>query len=111
MKTLYEIGETDAAWIAADRARFCAEAAGSPLAVAASIFVEQADGVGLVRCRSRVPGRWIRVTVNALTTMVVTIAPCPLWGRLSGHGGMALRASSHFIPNGRFWDATEPPLS
>lgn len=33
-----KIGETDAAWIAADRAGFSAEAAGSPLAVAASMF-------------------------------------------------------------------------
>ena len=33
-----KIGETDAAWIAADRAGFCAEAAGSALAVAASMF-------------------------------------------------------------------------
>lgn len=33
-----KIGETDAAWIAADRAGFCAETAGSPLAVAASMF-------------------------------------------------------------------------
>jgi transcriptional regulator with XRE-family HTH domain len=33
-----KLGETDAAWIAADRAGFCAEAAGSPLAVAASMF-------------------------------------------------------------------------
>jgi tetratricopeptide (TPR) repeat protein len=32
------IGETDAAWISADRARFCAEAVGSPLGVAASMF-------------------------------------------------------------------------
>jgi transcriptional regulator with XRE-family HTH domain len=32
------IGETDAAWIAADRAGFCAEMAGTPLAVAASMF-------------------------------------------------------------------------
>ncbi len=35
---MVKIGETDAAWIAADRAGFCAEAAGSPLAVAASMF-------------------------------------------------------------------------
>jgi transcriptional regulator with XRE-family HTH domain len=35
---MVKIGETDAAWIAADRAAFCAEAAGSPLAVAASMF-------------------------------------------------------------------------
>lgn len=33
-----KLGETDAAWIAADPAGFCAEAAGSPLAVAASMF-------------------------------------------------------------------------
>jgi transcriptional regulator with XRE-family HTH domain len=33
-----KLGETDAAWIAADRAGFCAEAARSPLAVAASMF-------------------------------------------------------------------------
>jgi tetratricopeptide (TPR) repeat protein len=33
-----KIGETDAAWIAADRAGFCAEAAGAPLGVAASMF-------------------------------------------------------------------------
>jgi hypothetical protein len=33
-----KLGETDAAWIAADRAGFCAEQAGSPLAVAASMF-------------------------------------------------------------------------
>ena len=33
-----KIGETDAAWIAADRAGFCAGAAGSPQAVAASTF-------------------------------------------------------------------------
>ena len=35
---MVKIGETDAAWIAADRAGFCAEQAGSPLAVAASMF-------------------------------------------------------------------------
>ena len=35
---MVKIGETDAAWIAADRAGFCAETAGSPLAVAASMF-------------------------------------------------------------------------
>ncbi len=35
---MVKIGETDAAWIAADRAGYCAEAAGSPLAVAASMF-------------------------------------------------------------------------
>ncbi len=35
---MVKIGETDAAWIAADRAGYCAEAAGSPLAVAASLF-------------------------------------------------------------------------
>ena len=35
---MVKIGETDAAWIAADRAGFCAEAAGSPLALAASMF-------------------------------------------------------------------------
>ncbi len=35
---MVKIGETDAAWIAADRASFCAEAAGSPPAVAASMF-------------------------------------------------------------------------
>ena len=35
---MVKIGETDAAWIAADRAGFCAEMAGSPLAVAASMF-------------------------------------------------------------------------
>jgi transcriptional regulator with XRE-family HTH domain len=35
---MVKIGETDAAWIAADRAGFCAEAAASPLAVAASMF-------------------------------------------------------------------------
>jgi transcriptional regulator with XRE-family HTH domain len=33
-----KLGETDAAWIAADRAAFCAEKAGEPLAVAASMF-------------------------------------------------------------------------
>jgi len=33
-----KLGETDAAWVAADRAGFCAERAGSPLAVAASMF-------------------------------------------------------------------------
>jgi tetratricopeptide (TPR) repeat protein len=33
-----KLGETDAAWIAADRAGFCAERAGSPLAVAAAMF-------------------------------------------------------------------------
>jgi transcriptional regulator with XRE-family HTH domain len=33
-----KLGEIDAAWIAADRAGFCAEAAGAPLAVAASMF-------------------------------------------------------------------------
>ena len=33
---MVKIGETDAAWIAADRAGFCAETAGSPLAVAAA---------------------------------------------------------------------------
>jgi transcriptional regulator with XRE-family HTH domain len=36
--TMAKIGETDAAWIAADRAGFCAEQAGKPLAVAASMF-------------------------------------------------------------------------
>ena len=35
---MVKIGETDAAWIAADRAGFCAETAGSPMAVAASMF-------------------------------------------------------------------------
>lgn len=35
---MVKIGETDAAWIAADRAGFCAETARSPLAVAASMF-------------------------------------------------------------------------
>jgi transcriptional regulator with XRE-family HTH domain len=35
---LAKIGETDAAWIAADRAGYCAEAAGSPLGLAASMF-------------------------------------------------------------------------
>jgi hypothetical protein len=35
---LAKIGEGDAAWIAADRAAFVAEATGSPLAVAASLF-------------------------------------------------------------------------
>ncbi len=35
---MVKVGETDTAWIAADRAGFCAEAAGSPLAVAASMF-------------------------------------------------------------------------
>jgi transcriptional regulator with XRE-family HTH domain len=35
---MVKIGETDAAWIAAERAGSCAEAAGSPLAVAASMF-------------------------------------------------------------------------
>jgi transcriptional regulator with XRE-family HTH domain len=35
---MVKIGETDAAWIAADRAGFCAERAGAPLAVAASMF-------------------------------------------------------------------------
>jgi transcriptional regulator with XRE-family HTH domain len=33
-----KLGETDAAWVAADRAAFCAEKAGEPLAVAASMF-------------------------------------------------------------------------
>jgi tetratricopeptide (TPR) repeat protein len=33
-----KLGEIDTAWIAADRAGLCAEAAGSPLAVAASMF-------------------------------------------------------------------------
>jgi tetratricopeptide (TPR) repeat protein len=33
-----KLGETDAAWIAADRAAFTAEAVGEPLAVAASLF-------------------------------------------------------------------------
>lgn len=36
--TMAKIGETDAAWIAADRAGFCAEQAANPLAVAASMF-------------------------------------------------------------------------
>ncbi len=35
---MVKIGETDAAWIATDRAGFCAERAGSPLAVAAGMF-------------------------------------------------------------------------
>ncbi|WP_367185087.1 transcriptional regulator [Trebonia sp.] len=35
---MVKIGEADAAWIAADRAGFCAEEAGSPLAVAAAMF-------------------------------------------------------------------------
>jgi len=35
---MVKIGETDVAWIAADRAGFCAETARSPLAVAASMF-------------------------------------------------------------------------
>jgi len=35
---LAKLGETDAAWIAADRAAFIAEAAGAPLDVAASMF-------------------------------------------------------------------------
>jgi transcriptional regulator with XRE-family HTH domain/tetratricopeptide (TPR) repeat protein len=35
---LAKVGETDAAWIAADRAAFTSEATGSPLAVAASMF-------------------------------------------------------------------------
>jgi tetratricopeptide (TPR) repeat protein len=35
---LAKIGEMDAAWIAADRAGFCAETAGSPLGLAASMF-------------------------------------------------------------------------
>jgi LURP-one-related len=35
---MVKIGQTDAAWIAADRAGFCAQRAGSPLAVAASMF-------------------------------------------------------------------------
>jgi len=33
-----KLGEADAAWIAADRAGFCAERAGSPLGVAAAMF-------------------------------------------------------------------------
>ena len=36
--TMAKLSETDAAWIAADRAAFCAEKAGEPLAVAASMF-------------------------------------------------------------------------
>ncbi len=35
---LSKLGEADAAWVAADRAAFVAEAAGEPLAVAASMF-------------------------------------------------------------------------
>jgi transcriptional regulator with XRE-family HTH domain len=35
---LAKIGEGDAAWVAADRATFAAEALGSPLAIAASLF-------------------------------------------------------------------------
>jgi transcriptional regulator with XRE-family HTH domain len=69
---LAKLGETDAAWIAADRAAFIAEAAGAPLDVAASMFrmahvflalgqIDQAHHVATAMAEALEP----KVTLNA----------------------------------------------
>jgi tetratricopeptide (TPR) repeat protein len=73
-----KLGETDAAWIAADRAGFCAEAAGSPLAVAASMFrmahvflalgqIEQAQHVAISTAQALKPTITVEVGPETLS--------------------------------------------
>jgi hypothetical protein len=56
--TMSKLGETDAAWIAADRAAFTAEAIDAPLTVAASMF--RMAHVFSASARSPRPSKWPR---------------------------------------------------
>lgn len=63
------------------------------LALTDAADFEQADGFGLIHYQAKIGGRPVRVTVNALTSIVVTIVAPALKHANSPYGWFSLGAS------------------